>query len=132
MPSQRLGSPDEAIDRWNRVFTALSSEPRRQLITSLNDASPGRWVRLPEAADSPTDPMDLETLRLWLYHVHLPLLAEHGYVEWSDDHLAARRGTNFDEVAVVFDALYEKAHEIPDELVLGCQRLERERTENRR
>lgn len=127
MAMERLGDPNEVIERWDRVFRALASEPRRQLLTSLNDLPAGCDVALPEGAMSPRAPMDPESLRTELYHSHLPLLADGGYVAWDDEPLTARRGPNFREVAVVFDALYETANRIPDQLVLGCQRLENER-----
>jgi len=55
------------------------------------------------------------------------MLAEMDFITWETDPLVASRGPRFDEVAVVFDALHSTADSIPDSLVVGCQRLERER-----
>lgn len=44
--------------------------------------------------------------------------------------MVAERGSRFDEVAAVFDALHAEAADIPDSLVVGCQRLEAEREES--
>ena len=119
----------EVVGRWDRVFNALTAEPRRQLITSLRDAPSDRELTLPEAAMSPRVPMDDAEIRCELLHRHLPLLEDGGFVRWDRDPLRARRGPAFDEVSTVFGALYESVDDLPDRLVTGCDRLERERRE---
>lgn len=116
----------QAIDRWNRVFEALSAEPRRQLIGSLIESPADGAVALPESAMNPNVSADPETLERKLYHHHLPMLADRKFIEWTTDPLAASPGARFDDVAVVFEALDSSATEIPDPLVVGWQRLERE------
>ncbi len=123
----RIQKGRRAVSRWDRVFTALAAEPRRQIVASLMDAPPGRSVPLPESAITPNVPVDHRTLQRELYHRHLPLLADQGFIEWEREPLSASRGPRFAEVAVVFDALYETVADIPDALVIGCERLERER-----
>lgn len=127
MVTTRYENGERVIENWNDVFTALSAEPRRQLIVSLSDASPDQSVPLPESAVMPNVPPDPDVLRRELHHVHLPMLADMGFITWETEPLVASRGPRFDEVAVVFDALHETATSIPDSLVLGCQRLEAER-----
>ncbi|WP_247731037.1 hypothetical protein [Halovivax limisalsi] len=117
---------ERVSERWNAVFEALSSEPRRQLIVSLLDAEANEPVPLPESAVMSNVPPDPETLRLELHHVHLPMLAELGFITWETDPLVAARGPQFDEVAVVFEAFHEVASSIPESLVVGCRRLEEE------
>ncbi len=77
----------------------------------------------------PNVPPDPDTLRVRLRHVHLPMLAEMGFVTWEADPWRASRGPRFDEVGAVFEALQSDAIEIPDSLVVGCRRLEAERQE---
>jgi hypothetical protein len=127
MVDVRIENANRVIERWNRVFEAVSAEPRRQLVVSLLDADPDDSVSLPEGARNPNVPVDARTLRTQLYHVHLPMLDDWGFVGWETDPLRAFRGPRFDEVAVVFDALHSAATTIPDSLVIGCQRLEQER-----
>ncbi|MCU4924600.1 hypothetical protein OB905_01185 [Halobacteria archaeon AArc-dxtr1] len=127
MTMARFENGQRVIDRWDEVFRALSAEPRRQLVVSLLDRPDGDPAPLPECAVNPNVPIDAEQLRQELYHRHLPLLAEMKFVEWRDDPFEAVRGSRFDEVAVVFRSLYADAVELPDSLVVGCQRLERER-----
>jgi hypothetical protein len=117
-------------ENWNAVFESLSAEPRRQLIVSLMDAPPDQSVPLPESAMMPNVPQDPEVLRTELYHNHLPILADMGFVTWEKEPLVASRGSRFDEVAVVSAALQSAAFNFPDSLVFGCQRLEQERQDS--
>ena len=121
----RISNGQRVIDRWTEVFTALSAEPRRQIIVLL-DNPPDYAAPLPESATNPNVPADAETLRRELHHRHLPQLADMGFVEWENEPLVATRGPRFAEVGVVFESLHEGAREIPDSLVVGCQRLEAE------
>ena len=117
-------------ENWNDIFRSLSAEPRRQLIVSLMNAPPDQSVPLPESAMMSNVPQDPEVLRTELYHNHLPMLADMGFVTWEKEPLVASRGFRFDEVAVVFAALHSAAVNLPDSLVFGCQRLEQERQNN--
>jgi hypothetical protein len=94
------------IERWDRVFEAVSAEPRRRVLVSLMDAGAADAVPVPESAIDPNVPADPERLRVQLYHEHLPMLAEREFVEWKTEPLRASRGPRFDEVRVVFDALH--------------------------
>lgn len=118
---------DDVIEGWNRVFRALATEPRRQVIAALNDSQPSQPVALPDAALSPASPSGREQMTLELQHNHLPLLEKSGFIEWTAEPFRAYRGPNFDEVAVIFEALYDKVDRLPDELVMGCRRLEAKR-----
>jgi hypothetical protein len=109
------------------VFEAVSAEPRRQIIIALLDADVTETVPLPERAINPNVPVDTEEPRAQLCHSHLPKLADWGFIEWDTEPLRSSRGPRFDEVAVVFETLQQSAAEIPDSLVIGCQRLEEER-----
>jgi len=127
MSSTRFENGRRVVDRWDEVFRAASAEPRRQLVVSLLDAGDADPVSLPESAVNPNVPVDSETLRIELRHVHLPLLDELGFVRWESDPFRAFPGPRFDEIAVVFEALHSEATDLPDSLVVGCQRLEKER-----
>jgi hypothetical protein len=105
---------ERVIDGWNRLFNALSAEPRRQIIVALLEAPPDRQLSLPEAANPPYALREPEELYVELYHSHLPVLAEGEYVEWATDPLRVGRGPAFEEAAVVFRSLHDGAEEIPD------------------
>lgn len=126
----RIGNGQRVVEGWNSVFKALAAEPRRQLIVSLLDTPPGQPVPLPESAVNPNIPADPEELRQELYHRHLPMLADREFINWEAEPLTATRGSQFEQVATVFKALHETSTDIPDSLVVGCQRLEREQEED--
>lgn len=130
MSSRHSGDEPSVVDGWDRVFEALSSAPRRQIIYSLLDASPGATVSLPESASNPNVAVDPESLRTQLRHCHLPKLAEMNFVDWETGPWVASRGSNFDDVAVVIHALQSNAVQIPDHLAVGCRRLEQERDDS--
>lgn len=130
MVSTHRENGERVSENWDTVFKALSSEPRRQLVISLLDASPDQSVSLPKSAVMPNVPPDPETLRQELRHCHLPMLADMGFITWETDPLVASRGPRFDVVGVVFDALQSEAINIPDSLVIGCQRLEEEQQDS--
>ena len=123
----RVENGKRVVDGWNRVFEALSAEPRRQLVVALMDRPADQPAPLPERAINPNVPVDVEILRHELYHHHLPMLADGGFVEWRREPFVAFRGPRFEEVAAVFEALHATATALPDSLVVGCQRLEAER-----
>lgn len=124
VPSDR---PEDEVSRWDRVFTALSAEPRRQIVDELMTVPAGESIPLPDAAANSNASTDPDRLRLGLRHRHLPLLEEAGLVEWETDPFRAYRGRDFEAVSVVLESLYENAERIPDRLVSGCRRLEHER-----
>lgn len=124
MTETRFENGRHAIEKWDDVFTVLDAEPRRQIVVALLDAD--RPAPLPESAINPNAPADPAQLRVELYHKHLPMLAEYGFVEWETDPLLVEPGPRFEEVAAVFEALHAHVDSIPDSLVVGCQRLERE------
>ncbi|WP_254768263.1 hypothetical protein [Salinilacihabitans rarus] len=123
----RLVNGKRVIDKWDDVFAAVMAEPRRQIIVSLLDTPPDHSTPLPESAMNPNVPVDPETLRRELLHQHLPMLADRDFIDWEADPFVVSRGPRFEEVGIVFEALHAQADEIPDSLVVGCQRLEEER-----
>lgn len=127
MTIDRFEGEERVVERWERVFAALTAEPRRNLIVALVDAGTGQPVDLPEAAMSPALTSDRRVVHYHLHHRHLPMLAESGFVEWEAEPFRAWRGPNFEDVAIVVRSLYESVGEIPDRLVFGCRRLELER-----
>ncbi|RQG89908.1 hypothetical protein EA462_07810 [Natrarchaeobius halalkaliphilus] len=129
MTIERVRDTKHVIERWDDIFTALSAEPRRQLIVTLMNAPAGRRVLLPDAATTAADSFDLEQLRIQLIHHHLPMLAECGFVDWSTDPFCAQRGVRFVEVATIFTALEARIDEIPDQLIDGYQRFEEKRND---
>lgn len=126
MTGHRRQEAREATRRWDRVFEALSAAPRRHLVDELAAVPDGGSVSLPDAAmPSAGAKLEPEQLRIALHHRHLPMLADAGYIEWRREPFQAVRGPQFDEVAVVLDALFENAGTVPEHLLAACPTLER-------
>ncbi|MFC4989703.1 hypothetical protein [Saliphagus infecundisoli] len=127
MVNRRYDNAVRVIETWDRIYEALSADPRRQLLHSLMDVDPGESVPLPESAANPSAPPDAEHLRMELKHVHLPKLADREFAVWDEGPLRASRGPRFEEVEAVFDALFSSTNDFPDSIVVGCHHLEEER-----
>lgn len=105
------------IDPNGRVFEALANSSRRQLLFAL-------LAETPQYHDS-IDPIDLlskrnaiddlETIRLELRHVHLPKLADMGFIEWNRQSGTVSKGPNWEEIASLLQLIYEHPDELPDE-----------------
>jgi hypothetical protein len=68
----------------------LSNAHRRHLLRALLDRAEVPETELPVVLDGPE--ADLEVVVVQMYHHHLPMLVEKGYVEWSRDTGVVRRG----------------------------------------
>ncbi|EMA46475.1 hypothetical protein [Halobiforma nitratireducens] len=127
MSLDRKRDAERVVRRWDRAFTALAAEPRRQLVDALMDARDEESVSLPGAAENPRRSIDRESFRVTLSHTHLPLLESDGYVRWDRSPFRAYRGPRFEEVAVVLESLYANVSAIPEQLIHGCRTLEQQR-----
>lgn len=94
---------DQAID-------ALSNPTRRRLLLSISEYGPHEDFSLDALATPETDH---DQLTVQLYHVHLPKLADAGYVDWDGDVDTVRPGSNFEEVAPVLQLLHHHRDELP-------------------
>lgn len=116
---------EEWAERWNKLFDILSVEPRREIISSLLDVPQERRLSLPEAAESPNQSMDSESLAIHLRHHHLPKLAEEGYVRWDSERFCVQRGPNFAEPAFIVENVFESMDEIPESLIDNCRIIQK-------
>lgn len=75
-------------------FASLAHPLRQRILLALLDHEPA--LNVPEDLGDGRD--DLGALQDVLYHVHLPILAATGYVEWDRRGGVITRGSRFDEV----------------------------------
>ena len=94
--------PDDALDR---ALDALGDSYRRRLLARLHDAAPSVGVAVTDVGPDALPPN--------VYHVHLPKLERHEYVETTHDSRLAYRGEDFEEVAAVMRVLEAHASEFP-------------------
>lgn len=77
-------------------FTAMANERRRDLLLSLQQESP-QQLDLWMGGDSDR--------AIQLYHVHLPKLAEWGFIQWDRDDHRISRGGNYAELDPLLELL---------------------------
>ncbi|QCC47268.1 hypothetical protein [Halobellus limi] len=119
MATDTAGS-GKTTERWDQLYEALASQPRRTIIFSLLKAPEDQWLSLPDAADSPMQPMDSQEPRIELRHHHLPKLADAGYVRWESDPFRVRRGPHFEEPGFVVSRMIEADEKYPERLREEC------------
>lgn len=83
------GSGDPDALGW--MFRVLSHPYRRRILLLASDRNPRDEEEF-SVEDLATEDDDLELLTTELYHVHLPMLAEAGYIEWDQGKHTIRRG----------------------------------------
>lgn len=106
---------------YSRAFEALANSYRRQLLLALLEENPGD--------DDEFAPRDLlgegtttdarAPTRLESIHVHLPKLADMGFIEWDHDAGELSRGPNWEQIAPLLRMLHEERDERPDERLSG-------------
>ena len=106
-----MSTPEDGSDEFDArtisaVLEALADARRRQLLLALWELDPGGGdaVRVPEGVRDGRE--DVDALRVELYHVHLPELAEAEFVEWDGDG-TVERGPRFDVIGAPVEAALE-------------------------
>ena len=110
------------------IFEALADEYRRRLLVDLLDhasqpisrPSGASWeiaeanedlLREHLSSSRAVDGADEDLLRV--RHVHLPKLADHGFVEWDRDAHVVARGPRFDEIRPLLELLDGRRDDLP-------------------
>jgi hypothetical protein len=92
------------------TFDVLGDRYRRRLLAALSEREPRHA----------TDPLDAEgdaaEARVEARHIHLPKLAEAGFVEWDRETNELWRGHRFDEVRPLLELLSAHDDELPADL----------------
>jgi len=102
MRQHRKSQPtDDALD-------ALGDVQRRLLVAPL-DHNPQDDAPIAAAGDDADAVERLVTMR----HVHLPKLADYGYVDWDRETDDVTRGPNFDEIQPPLELLDDNENELP-------------------
>ncbi|KDE58983.1 hypothetical protein EL22_00925 [Halostagnicola sp. A56] len=123
MVSPTYQDETRVVEQRDRIFDALSSQPRRQLLVSLLEAQPAEFLDLPKVALARESAAEDHELRAALVHRHLPLLADYGFVRWETDPLRVQRGPEFDVLEPVVRTLAVRTETVPP-LVVGDIKLE--------
>ncbi|MDG5777483.1 hypothetical protein VB773_04205 [Haloarculaceae archaeon H-GB2-1] len=95
---------------FDDIVEALDTRVRRRLLVQL--------LHRPEDEPVHVDDFDFDcdadSVAVQLHHVHLPKLADMGFVEWDDETGEVRCGPRFDLLEPVLDVLDEHEDALPD------------------
>mgnify|MGYP002762999200 CR=1 FL=1 len=102
----------EAIS-FDDMVNALADIQRRKLLTSLLEHNPqDDTPTVVVDSDSETDAVErLVTMQ----HVHLPKLADYGFIEWNKDTNEVMKGPKFDEIRPLLELLAKHEDELPED-----------------
>jgi predicted transcriptional regulator len=96
----------------NRLFGVLSHPHRRRILRTIAEANP-RQIDEFTPEEFGADGRDLDRFRLELYHVHLPKLADAGYIDWDRSAGTVCRGPNYEEIEPTLDLLLDHEEDLP-------------------
>lgn len=110
---------------YDNVFDALTASHRRQLLTKL--LSSPQYVPKPSGISREIVEADENLLQMYLsssqtitevdeysvsmHHIHLPTLAEYGFIEWDQNDNLVVQGHRFDEIIPHLKLLPEQQDE---------------------
>jgi predicted transcriptional regulator len=107
-----MKNTSEAIS-FDDMVDALADIQRRTLLISLLQHNPQDETPV-VIADSDSERDAVERL-VTMHHVHLPKLADYGFIEWNEDTHEVMKGPNFDEIRPLLELLDTYEDELPDD-----------------
>lgn len=107
----------DALDGLARVpfdaaLDALGHVQRRELLFALLERD--RRDGLPVVPATSTDGVETPERLVAVDHVHLPKLADHGFVDWNRDTDELTKGPEFDGIVPLLRLLSDHEDELPD------------------
>ncbi|RQH03338.1 hypothetical protein [Natrarchaeobius oligotrophus] len=97
----------------DRLFDALADDQRRELLFALLKTD-ARSETSPYSDSSPDETIVVSGDRLQRQHVHLPKLADYGFIEWEGDGNAVERGPQFEAIRPLLEVLHVHREELRD------------------
>jgi hypothetical protein len=103
-----------SLPKIDEVLLVLSNVHRRRMLLKLLDHNP-RDERM-ELTDRAAEEADatLDELEIEMFHVHLPKLAEEGFVDWDREAEEVTKGPRFDEIRPLLQLMVDHADELPE------------------
>lgn len=103
----------------DELFDALSSKHRRRILVALLEHNPQADVA-PTPDDDPSGidetaarEEELKRRRIEFYHVHLPKLADYGFIDWDRDRGEVTKGPRFEDIEPCLLLLRDNADDLP-------------------
>lgn len=98
----------------DEIFEALANRYRRRLLVELIDQNPmtasTRAERNRERSPAADEPIQKQ-------HVHLPKLAEYGFIDWNREQDTVVKGPRFDEIEPVLELLVENRDVLAEDCI---------------
>ncbi|WP_415380496.1 transcriptional regulator [Halosimplex sp. TS25] len=95
----------------DHMFEALRNVQRRRLLFALLECTPQDTTSV-DITDFERD-VDAQTHLVNMTHVHLPKLADYGYIQWDRDSYELSKGKRFDEIRPLLQLLESHEDELP-------------------
>jgi len=116
-----MGEPTMNNSLSTRAFEALANPYRRQLLLALfaenpqddEDLDPLNILKQGETVDT------LDATHVKLEHVHLPKLADMGFIGWDRESGELSKGPNWGEIAPLLQLMDDHQDELPEEWLSG-------------
>ena len=93
------------------AFRALADRHRRRLLAALLERNPQDEASVPE--NTSIDSTEADEVLFEFYHTHLPMLEQHGYIEWDRGKQSVSKGPNFDEIRPLLELIDRHRDELP-------------------
>ncbi|WP_231188351.1 ArsR family transcriptional regulator [Haladaptatus sp. DYF46] len=93
-------------------LSVLSNHHRRQLLVALAQRTPQPDRLAPSRALAADGGDEEQTIAM--QHVHLPKLANHGFIDWDQDTQHVTKGPQFDEIEPLLTVLVENHDVLAD------------------
>lgn len=104
----KMGVPTNGNEA-DRLFDALNHRYRRRLLAALSEKNPqtvdGELDAVPAIDPRVRDDRGEAITDIEIVHVHLPKLANYGYVSWDPEAGQITKGPNWDAVEPLLDLL---------------------------
>lgn len=100
---------------FDEIVDALADVQRRKLLLALLEHNPQDDAPV-LVVDSDRDADAVERL-VTMNHVHLPKLADLGFIEWDSERHEVKKGPNFDEIRPLLELLDAHEDELPDDWI---------------
>lgn len=104
----------------SHIFDALSNPYRRQLLVAMLESNPQAEVDIdPMNLLAPGESEDITVTKEGLIHVHLPKLADMGFIHWDRKTGKISKGPNWETIAPVLRLIHDHSDELPEDWLIG-------------
>lgn len=106
-----MRNPEASLDD---IFEILSHPVRRRVLTAIARSNPrDDEDETFSSEDLATDEDQLDAFLTSLHHVHLPKLAEAGFIEWDRESGTITRGPRYEEIEPLIELMMAHEDELP-------------------